>query len=97
MVSPVRNSLQPGDSNFSFSPSTSRYNFTACSMLATNLITYLSCVPLYRLFKEVDKGLAVLMVILGSLMVAPIFIYERVNGRCCPSLRVGSRILVHLR
>ena len=32
-------------SNFTFRPSTSRWNFTALSMSATNLITYLSCVP----------------------------------------------------
>jgi hypothetical protein len=42
VVSPVANSLQPGDSNFTFSPSTSRWNFTALSLSATNLIAYLS-------------------------------------------------------
>src|SRR2546428_98723 len=44
VVSPVANSLQPGDSNFNLRPSTSRWNFTAFSMSATNLIAYLSCV-----------------------------------------------------
>lgn len=34
---------------------------------------------LYRLFKEVDQGLAVLMVILGSLMVTPVFFMNHVN------------------
>jgi hypothetical protein len=34
---------------------------------------------LYRLFKGVDQGLAVLMVILGSLMVTPIFFMNSVN------------------
>jgi hypothetical protein len=41
----ARHELAPGDSNFNFRPSTSRWNFTALSMSATNLITYLSCVP----------------------------------------------------
>lgn len=34
---------------------------------------------LYRLFKEVDQGLAVLMVILGSLIPVPIFFLNAVN------------------
>jgi hypothetical protein len=34
---------------------------------------------LYRLFKGVDRGLAVLMVILGSLMQVPIFFVNSVN------------------
>jgi hypothetical protein len=34
---------------------------------------------LYRLFKGVDQGLATLMVILGSLVVVPIFFFNAVN------------------
>jgi Domain of unknown function (DUF4386) len=34
---------------------------------------------LYRLLKEVDQGLAILMVILGSLVAVPIFFFNAVN------------------
>src|ERR1700740_2326703 len=37
IVSPVANSLQPGDSNFTFRPSTSRWNFTALSIVGDEL------------------------------------------------------------
>jgi hypothetical protein len=51
------------------------------------IVSYLLCaalwtfvtLALYRLFKEVNQGLAVLMVILGSLMVTPIFFANTVN------------------
>jgi hypothetical protein len=51
------------------------------------IVSYLLCaalwifvtLALYRLFKGVSKGLSVLMVILGSLMVTPIFFVNTVN------------------
>jgi hypothetical protein len=51
------------------------------------IVSYLLCaalwifvtLALYRLFKGVNHGLAVLMVILGSLMVTPIFFVNTVN------------------
>jgi hypothetical protein len=51
------------------------------------IVSYLLCaalwifvtLALYRLFKGVDQALAVLMVILGSLMVTPIFFVNTVN------------------
>ena len=51
------------------------------------IVSYLLCaalwifvtLALYRLFKGVNQGLAVLMVILGSLMVTPIFFANTVN------------------
>jgi hypothetical protein len=51
------------------------------------IVSYLLCaalwifvtLALYRLFKGVNKGLSVLMVILGSLMVTPIFFVNTVN------------------
>jgi hypothetical protein len=51
------------------------------------IVSYLLCaalwifvtLALYRLFKGVNQGLAVLMVVLGSLMVTPIFFVNTVN------------------
>jgi hypothetical protein len=51
------------------------------------IVSYLLCaalwifvtLALYRLFKAVNQALAVLMVILGSLMVTPIFFVNTVN------------------
>jgi uncharacterized protein DUF4386 len=51
------------------------------------IVSYLICgalwifvtLALYRLFKGVDQALAVLMVILGGLVVAPIFVVNTVN------------------
>jgi uncharacterized protein DUF4386 len=51
------------------------------------IVSYLLCgalwifvtLALYRLFKGVDQALAVLMVILGGLVVAPIFVVNTVN------------------
>src|SRR5258708_17468319 len=66
------------------------------------IVSYLLCaalwifvtLALYRLFKAVNQALPVLMVILGSLMVTPIFFVNTVNDaaallfiRCGGSLR----------
>lgn len=57
------------------------------SLFRFGIFAYLICaagwifvtLALYRLFKEVDRGPAVLMVILGSLVVTPIFFMNAVN------------------
>jgi hypothetical protein len=48
---------------------------------------------LYRLFKEVDQGLAILMVILGSLMVTPIFFMNSVNDAAALLFARGGEFL----
>ena len=49
-----------------------------CELLSAALFIFVTLV-LYRLLKGVDQGLAVLMVILGSLMPVPIFFFNAVN------------------
>lgn len=49
-----------------------------CDLL-TGVIGLFLALALYRLFKMVDKNLAVLMVILGGLMVTPIYFLNTVN------------------
>ncbi|HEY3988241.1 MAG TPA: DUF4386 domain-containing protein [Acidobacteriaceae bacterium] len=48
---------------------------------------------LYRLFKGVDQGLAVLMVILGSLMPVPIFFINAVNDAAALMFSRGGDLL----
>jgi len=48
---------------------------------------------LYRLFKGVDQGLAVLMVILGSLIPVPIFFLNAVNDAAALLFARGSDFL----
>ena len=55
------------------------FRFGILTQLLTGVLWIFVTLALYRLFKEVDQGLAVLMVILGSLMVAPIFFMNSVN------------------
>jgi hypothetical protein len=65
------------------------------------IVSYLVCaalwifvtVALYRLFKGVNQGLAVLMVILGSLMVTPIFFVNTVNDAAALLLVRGGGYL----
>jgi hypothetical protein len=47
--------------------------------LLTGLLAIFVAVALYRLLKEVDRGLAIAMVILGSLMVTPIYFVNTIN------------------
>jgi Domain of unknown function (DUF4386) len=49
------------------------------SDLFTGTMAIFLTLALYRLLKEVDHGLAVLMVILGSLMVTPIYFVNTLN------------------
>lgn len=55
------------------------FRFGIVSQLLTGVLWIFVTLALYRLFKEVDQGLAVLMVILGSLVVTPIFFMNSVN------------------
>ena len=55
------------------------FRFGILTQLLTGVLWIFVTLALYRLFKEVDQGLAVLMVILGSLMVTPIFFVNSVN------------------
>ena len=55
------------------------FRFGIVSQLLCAALWIFVTLALYRLFKEVDQGLAVLMVILGSLMVTPIFFMNSVN------------------
>jgi hypothetical protein len=47
-------------------------------LLTATMVIFLT-LALYRLFKEVDEGLAWLVVILGSLMVTPIYFLNTIN------------------
>src|SRR5207253_11303458 len=47
--------------------------------LLTGTIAIFLALALYRLFKAVDQNLAVLMVILGALMVTPIYFVNTLN------------------
>src|SRR5437773_12275002 len=49
------------------------------SQLRASVLWLFVPLALYRLLKEVDQALAVLMVILGSLMQVPIFFFNTVN------------------
>lgn len=55
------------------------FRFGIVSYLLCAALWILVTLALYRLFKGVNQGLAVLMVILGSLMVTPIFFVNTVN------------------
>jgi hypothetical protein len=55
------------------------FRFGILSQLVTGALWIFVTLALYRLFKAVNQGLAVLMVILGSLMVTPIFFMNSVN------------------
>ena len=49
-----------------------------CDLFTATMSIFLT-LALYRLFKGVDEGLARLVVILGSLMVAPIYFLNTIN------------------
>ena len=55
------------------------FRFGIASDLLTGLLGLFVGLALYRLFKDVDKSLAVLMVILGGLMVTPIYFLNSLN------------------
>src|ERR1700737_753024 len=60
-------------------PYESLFRFGIVSELLAAALWVFVTLALYRLLKGVDQGLAVLMVILGSLLVTPIFFMNTVN------------------
>jgi hypothetical protein len=64
-------------------------------LIASGLWIFVT-LALYRLLKGVDQGLAVLMVILGSLMVTPIFFMNSVNDAAALLFARGSDFLTAL-
>jgi len=61
--------------------------------LFTGVIMIFLVLALYRLFKDVDRNHAVLMVILGGLMVAPIYFLNTVNDAAALILIRGADFL----
>src|SRR5438132_10755269 len=61
--------------------------------LLTGTFSIFVTLALYRLLKEVDKNLAALMVILGSLMVAPIYFLNTLNDAAALLLVRGEDFL----
>jgi len=61
--------------------------------LLTGTIAIFVTLALYRLFKEVDRSLATLMVILGSLMVTPIYFVNTLNDAAALMLVRGADFL----
>ena len=63
------------------------------SDLFTGTMVIFLTLALYRLFKEVDRNLATLMVILGSLMVTPIYFMNTLNDAAALILIRGADFL----
>lgn len=63
------------------------------SDLLTATMAIFLTLALYRLFKDVDQGLAVVMVILGALMVAPIYFVNTINDAAALLLVRGADFL----
>jgi hypothetical protein len=63
------------------------------SDLFTATMAIFLTLALYRLFKEVDQGLARLMVILGALMVTPIYFLNTINDAAALLLARGPNVL----
>lgn len=61
--------------------------------LLTGVIAIFVMLALYRLFKEVDQNLAALMVILGGLMVTPIYFINTLNDAAALLLARGADFL----
>jgi hypothetical protein len=69
------------------------FRFGIVSELLCAALWIFVTLALYRLFKEVDQGLAILMVILGSLMVTPIFFMNSVNDAAALLFARGGEFL----
>lgn len=63
------------------------------SDLFTATMTIFLTLALYRLFEDVDKGLARLVVILGALMVTPIYFLNTINDAAALLLARGADFL----
>ncbi len=69
------------------------FRFGIVADLFTGIMAIFVTLALYRLFKEVDHGLAVVMVILGSLMVTPIYFVNTVNDAAALLFARGAGFL----
>src|SRR5438552_2164342 len=69
------------------------FRFGIAGDLFTGTMVIFVTVALYRLFKGVDQNLAVLMVILGSLMVCPIYFVNTLNDVAALMLARGADFL----
>jgi hypothetical protein len=69
------------------------FRFGIVADLFTGTMAIFVTLALYRLFKEVDHGLAVVMVILGSLMVTPIYFVNTVNDAAALVFAGGADFL----
>ena len=69
------------------------FRFGIITELLTGALWIFVTLALYRLLKEVDQVLAVIMVILGSLMVTPIFFMNSVNDAAALLFARGAEFL----
>jgi len=69
------------------------FRFGILSELLTGIIVIFLVLALYRLLKDVDRGHAVLMVILGGLMPAPIYLLNALNDVAALLLARGADFL----
>ena len=69
------------------------FRFGIVADLFTGVMALFLTLALYRLLKGVDQGLAVLMVILGSLMVTPIYFLNTLNDAAALLLVRGEDFL----
>ncbi len=69
------------------------FRFGIVADLFTGVMALFLTLALYRLLKGVDQGLAVLMVILGSLMVTPIYFLNTLNDAAALLLVRGADFL----
>src|SRR5437870_11512115 len=69
------------------------FRFGIVADLFTGVMAIFLTLALYRLLKGVDQGLAVLMVILGSLMVTPIYFLNTLNDVAALLLVRGADFL----
>ena len=69
------------------------FRFGIVADLLTGTMAIFLTLALYRLLKEVDQGLAVLMVILGSLMSSPIYFVNTLNDVAALLLVRGGQFL----
>jgi hypothetical protein len=66
------------------------------SDLVTGVMALVVTLALYRLFEGVDRALAILMVILGGLMVTPIYFVNTLNDMAALHLVRGGDVLAAL-
>jgi hypothetical protein len=69
------------------------FRFAILADLSSGVISIFLMLALYRLFKDVDHSLAVLMVILGGIVVAPIFFLNALNWIAALTLVHGGSYL----